>query len=255
MTTSLYKPALLSLAAALALAGCNSGADTATPDTPKTDVKIDNVAAPAGKKWEEMVTKTAEGGFRIGNPDAKVKVVEYGALSCSHCADFSKASSEVLKSKYIASGQVSYEMRNYILNSLDIVPSAITHCVGAERYFPLTENIFASQGELFTLAQAADPNALKNLQALPQRDQIPGLAKIMKLDQFFKARGVTDAEFNSCLSNTANLTALEKTVTEGNTLYNITGTPTFIVDGAKIDLSVGKPLWDSLKAVIDEKLG
>lgn len=255
MTRSIPKFLAVS-ALALSLAAC-SGSGDGTKGTDKaapTDVKITQIAPPAGKKWEETVVKTPEGGFLMGNPDAKVKIIEYAALSCSHCADFSTGGAKELKSKYVASGQVSLEMRNFMLNFLDLVPTAVTHCVGAGRYFPLSDNIFASQKELFDLAQSADQKELQNIASVAQRDQPAAIAKVLKLDQFFKARGVTEAELNTCLANSENLAAIEKTMGEGTKQYNITGTPTFVIDGKKAEFTADKPLWDSLQAAINAKL-
>ena len=244
-------------ALALALAACsgsgdgNKGTDKAAP----TDVKIAQVAPPAGKKWEDMVEKTADGGFRIGNPDAKVKVIEYASLTCSHCAEFSKEAFEPMKAKYISSGQVSFEMRNFARDIIDASAAAITHCVGAERYYPLTENVFASQEELFQGAQSADQAAAKQAESLPADKRIGAIAKVVKLDQFFKARGVTEAEFNTCLADTNNISALEKISKDGNDKFQITGTPTFIIDGKKTEFGADKTLWESLQTVLNEKLG
>ena len=48
-------------------------------------------AAPAAVDWSNRVAATPEGGFMMGNPAAKVKVVEYGSLTCPHCAAFSNS--------------------------------------------------------------------------------------------------------------------------------------------------------------------
>ncbi len=256
-TTTKFAILAFTGALALSLGACKQSADTtaAKGDAPAADIKITQIAPPAGKKWEEVVSKTPEGGFRMGNPDAKVKIIEYGALTCSHCADFSKEAFEPLKTKYIASGQVSYEMRNFVINAIDVPLSAVTHCAGEARYFPLTENIFASQAEFFANAQKVQQADVDALQNQPPAQQVPAFAKLLKLDEFFKARGISEAEINTCLSNTANLTALEKITTEGTKKYNITGTPTFVIDGAVPNFPTDKPLWQSMEAMLKEKLG
>ncbi len=258
MNRNLAKFAMLTLAAtmSLSLSACKeSGGDAAKPGAPVADVKITPIAPPAGKKWEEVVSKTPEGGYRMGNPDAKVKIVEYASLTCSHCADFAKEATEELTSKYVASGQVSYELRNFTLNAIDMPLAAVTRCVGEARYFPLSDNVFASQAEVFANAQGVDQAAAQALQNLPQAQQIPAFAKLLKLDEFFKARGVSEAEINSCLANTAQLTELEKITTEGTKQYNITGTPTFVIDGSVAQLPNDKPMWESIQAILKDKLG
>ena len=68
----------------LALAACSgeSGAGTATGNA----AAVAGAPAPAGQNWAETVAKTPEGGFRMGNSDAPVKLVEYGARTCPTCA-------------------------------------------------------------------------------------------------------------------------------------------------------------------------
>src|SRR5687767_11573915 len=119
-----FRAAVVSLAAlALGLSACGKSADeTGAPGTSSTPVA--KVAPPAGQAWTEKVTVTPEGGYLLGNPAAPIKLVEYGALSCSHCAEFSEAAFTELRDDYIASGRVSYELRLFMLNALDL-PAAM----------------------------------------------------------------------------------------------------------------------------------
>jgi protein-disulfide isomerase len=66
----------------LGLAACKKSEGTAASSGP-----VAAVAPPAGKAWSDIVNKTADGaGVVMGNPNAPVKIVEYGSLSCPHCA-------------------------------------------------------------------------------------------------------------------------------------------------------------------------
>src|SRR4051812_43521423 len=68
----------------LALAACGSGGDNASaPVTSSTPVA--QAAPPAGKQWVDVVSKTPEGGYVQGNPNAPIKLVEYGARMCPTC--------------------------------------------------------------------------------------------------------------------------------------------------------------------------
>ena len=89
MTTAFSRPLLaLALAPLAALAACNSADEAATGSVESEPVEA--VAAPEGQSWSQIVTQTEQGGYLMGNPDAPIKLVEYGALSCSHCADFAE---------------------------------------------------------------------------------------------------------------------------------------------------------------------
>ena len=87
MTLSLKKTALAfaALPLALSLAACG---DQATEGGVAKGEAIEEIAPPAGQQWADMVSKTEDGGYLMGNPEAPIKLVEYGALSCSHCAEF-----------------------------------------------------------------------------------------------------------------------------------------------------------------------
>ncbi|HCJ80504.1 MAG TPA: protein-disulfide isomerase, partial [Erythrobacter sp.] len=68
---------------ALALAACGSGAEQSG------EIQGDAIAAipaPAGSEWRTTAVMTEEGGTLVGNPDAPLKLVEYGSLTCPTCA-------------------------------------------------------------------------------------------------------------------------------------------------------------------------
>src|SRR3546814_1043579 len=94
---SILKMAGLGLA--LLTAACNQDAATNNADAAA------NKLAPAqGKDWTKVVVATTEGGVRMGNPDAPVKLIEFASFTCPHCREFNEAAADVLKSKYVASG-------------------------------------------------------------------------------------------------------------------------------------------------------
>src|SRR5574338_12031 len=97
--------------AVVAIAGCNSKQGDAATNAP---VKLETVKPPQGGDWSQVVNPTSQGGFLMGNPDAKVKLVEYGSLTCPHCREFDEAAVTPLINDYVKSGQVSYEFRNYV---------------------------------------------------------------------------------------------------------------------------------------------
>lgn len=242
-------------AAALSLAAC-SGGETATTEKGATTTSstLEQIAPPAGKKWTEVVSRTPAGNYIMGNPDAKVKLIEYGSLTCSHCADFSKTSGE-LESKYVDSGQVSFEFRNFLLNPFDVSLSLLARCSGPERYFPLTANIFASQEDIFKGIQASDQNALKNIEALPANDRPSSIAKTAGIDKFMKARGMSDAEIKQCLADPSkDMDALMKNNEEAQSKYQLAGTPHFVLGEQPFELNRGSPGWDQVKAKLDEAL-
>ena len=67
------------------LAACSgAGADNATV----ASAPVAGKQAPAGKAWSDVVSATPDGGYRMGNPDAPLKLTEYASHTCGACAAF-----------------------------------------------------------------------------------------------------------------------------------------------------------------------
>ena len=63
-----------------------------------------------------------------GEKNAKIKMIVYESLTCSHCADFHKNVYPLLKSNYIDSGLLKIEYRNFPLDLAALNASKIAHC-------------------------------------------------------------------------------------------------------------------------------
>ena len=63
-----------------------------------------------------------------GNLDAKIKLIVFESLTCSHCADFHKKIYPKLKEDFIDKGHVSIEFRNFPLDIAALNASKIAHC-------------------------------------------------------------------------------------------------------------------------------
>ncbi|RZM20125.1 MAG: protein-disulfide isomerase, partial [Sphingomonas sp.] len=72
---------------ALLIAGCGDNSK-GTGTTTAASAPVAGKAAPAGQSWTDTVVKTADYGYRMGNPDAPIKLVEYGSRACPFCAQF-----------------------------------------------------------------------------------------------------------------------------------------------------------------------
>ena len=211
----------------LALAACGDKA----PESAATPTATTAVATtPQGKDWTKVMVATPEGCFRIGNPDAKVKLLEFASLTCPHCREFHEAAMPTIRDKYVASGNVSYEFRNFVLNGPDFAASMLARCQGAEPFFGLLTAFMDDQAawtEPFTKL-SADEN--KRLSALPEDQQVAALAQLGKLDEYVRARGMPRAKFDQCLADKTQLDALTKLRSDATGKYKLTGTPGFIIN-------------------------
>jgi len=249
MTRTRFRTALLGLIAAplaLGLAACGDK-DEATPSAASGE-PIAKIAAPAGQAWQDMIVKTPEGGYRMGNPDAPIKLIEYGALSCSHCAEFAKESFEEIRSDYVASGRVSYELRYFMLNALDVPASLLAACGTTEAVIPLSEQFWAWQPTMFQTFQSKSEAEMNAINALPREKQIAAIAEAGGMTEFFASRGIARDQAAACLADTTKAKALADQTQKATDEFNITGTPSFIINGS----SIGSMGWPEVEAKLQQ---
>ena len=225
----------LALAAplALALAACSSGGGAEGEAAAGDPVAA--VAPPAGTTWSETAVRTPEGGWLVGNPDAPIKLMEYGSLTCPACALFSTEGSAKLHEEYIDSGRVSYEFRTVLIHGVvDLLLSRVLECAPPEVAVPLADQVWANLPQVtgpFQENQAALEQAI----ALPESQRFVAMAQVGQVDQFFAARGISTEQTQACLADSAAATALATKSQEQSTKDGVTGTPTFFLNGTKLD--------------------
>ena len=74
------------------------------------------------------ISETKINPIQEGNPDAKIKLIVYESLTCSHCADFHKKVYPDLKKEFIDKGVIKIEFRNFPLDMAALNGSKIAHC-------------------------------------------------------------------------------------------------------------------------------
>ena len=192
--------------------------------------------------WSKVVTATPEGGFRMGKPAAPVTLVEFGSLTCSHCADFARDGVPPLIANYVKIGKVSYEYRNYVLNGLDVSASLVARCAGPKGFFGMAETLYSTQAA-WTGKVTGLPTAEKDrLKALPEGDRLDRIAEIAGLIEVAGRYGVPAARAHACAKDQAALDRLTAMVEAAEAL-GVEGTPTFLLNGQNI----GTQNWQSLE--------
>jgi len=239
-------------AAALALTACGDGggndlnqAAAASENTP-----LPQVAAPNNGDWTQVVEETPDGGYRMGNPDAPVKLIEYASITCHVCAEFSEAGHEELTNQYVKSGQVSWEYRPYMVFPTDPGIFALLRCRGPQPFFALAEQLYATQAEWSARLRQLPEAQLQQLSAMPPQQQAGALVRAIGMDQFFRQRGMPQAQVDQCLSNPANLQRLAEIQSVG-TRDQVTGTPTFLINGTP----AGVTAWSALEPRLRQAIG
>ena len=228
--------------AVVAVAGCNSKEGDAATNAP---LNITPVAAPKGGDWTQIVSQTPEGAFLMGNPSAKVKLIEYGSMTCPHCKEFDEKGGPSLINNYVKTGQVSYEFRNYVRDAFDLTATLVARCNGAKTFFPLTRALFEEQPNWIAKVQAAPPERLEQLQNLPPNQQFLEMAKVAGFQDFAAMRGVPVAKSTQCLTDENSVNQLVQMTSDATAQYpNFPGTPTFIING---ELAEQTANWEALE--------
>ncbi len=238
------KSILFAATAALALAACGGG-DTAGP--PKGE-PIAKVAAPQGKAWTDVVSKTEGGGFKMGNPDAKLQLLEYGAITCPGCAQFSVQATEGLN-ELVNTGVVAFEFRPFLVHGVQDIPGfLLSQCSGPEAFFPLSEQLYAEQeswlSKISTVTEA-DQQAMQKMSP-PEISTLLGTK--MGLIDFVKSRGISEDQAKACLADKTAIDELIATTEKGSKDDGVTGTPFFLLNGTKVDGGS----WNQIKGKLVE---
>ncbi|UZK65131.1 thioredoxin domain-containing protein [Sphingomonas sp. M1-B02] len=229
--------AALAAAAALLLA-----AGPAAAQTPRR----------AATAWVKVVTKTPEGGYRQGNPNAQIKLVEYGARTCPTCRAFAMEGMEPLRRDWIATGKLSYEFRDLLVHGApDLALALLNQCVPTPRFFDTLDLLFVNQalfdGPLHKMMDS-QPAVIEGYQKLPPAQAAPRFAEALGMIAFMKARGLPEAQARKCLSDPGLIRGIA-TTQAGGVNAGVTGTPSFFVNGRRVRAYSWDQLLPELRAV------
>jgi protein-disulfide isomerase len=162
---------------------------------------------------EELLKPGSLPDLSLGNADAPVTIVEYASMTCSHCASFHTTVLPVLKEKYIDTGKVRLIFREFPLDERAALASMLARCAGGDKALPLISMLFSKQDEW----------------AAAKNDFLP------KLFKFGQQVGFTKQSFDQCRQNEKLIKDIIAVRDRGNTSFGVNQTPTFFVNGKKMD--------------------
>ena len=153
------------------------------------------------------------GDMAMGNPAAKVTVVEYASASCPHCAEFNNEVFPAFKAKYIDTNKIHYVFREFLTPPAEVAASGflIARCAGKDKYFSVLDTIFRGQQQMY------------------QTGDIKGA-----LAHAAGQAGMNEAQLDACLTNEAAGDALNARVERYAKQDGINMTPTFVINGKKM---------------------
>lgn len=149
--------------------------------------------------------------YVLGSSQAPVKLIEYGDLECELCATFHQQVFQDLKQKYVDTGKLSYEFRNFpivTVNANAFDAAQALYCAGDQgKYWEFLTRAFAFQDNL-------------------KFDDLADHAKSVGVDN--------EKLFTSCLNGKKYAEYLEKQILEAAKL-ELRGVPTFYINDQRID--------------------
>lgn len=206
--------------------------------------------ASAAHDWTKTVVVTPEGGFRMGNPAAPVKLIEYGSLACPHCRHFEETGYKPLLQGYVRSGRVSYEFRNLLINGPDMSISLLTRCAGPAKFFPMAESVYATQEQWQKKIEGMSADDEAALDKMTDQQRVIRFAEVGGMAQIAARFGVTTARAKQCLADPKGLERLIN-LTKTAMDNGIDHTPTFIINGKVTDAAT----WESLEPLLKQAGG
>jgi protein-disulfide isomerase len=182
--------------------------------------------AVAGPALAQRIMPRTE-SFVQGDPDAPVKLIEYASLTCPHCANFHLNAYQDLKRDYIETGKANLEFREVFFDKEGLWGAMLARCGGEAKYFGFVDMLFRKQKEW------------------SRAENVP--AELFKIGRL---GGLTNEEMDACLQNNDFAKALVEKYQSYRDDPLLEGTPTLILDGAKLNHTD----MAAIAAAIDAKL-
>ena len=149
----------------------------------------------------------------MGNPTAKVTMVEYASVACPHCARWNSEVFPAFKAKYIDTGKVRYVLREALTGDPSIAAAGFltARCAGKNKYFSVVDDIYNAQDQM---EQTGQPHQI--------------------LLNIARSAGLTEPQFEACITNDKALEALNARW-ESYMKLGFNSTPTFVINGTVYD--------------------
>jgi len=159
---------------------------------------------------QDLATPGPLGDVWIGPADAKVTIVEYASLTCSHCAAFHKDTYPLLKNRYIDPGKVRFTLREFPLDPLATAGFMLARCDGEAKYYAITDLLFDTQRSWAFVDKPLDA-----------------------LQQMMKQAGFSQQKFEACLRDQKLYDAVNAVRKRAEEVFKVSATPTFFINGQR----------------------
>ena len=163
----------------------------------------------------------------VGNDNAKITILAYESLTCSHCADFHVNVLPDLKRDYIDTGIVKIEFRHFPLDIAALNAAKISQCSNDGKS-EILNNLYLNQSKWVKGQSLNDINE--------------------NLIIYLKTQAI-DLDYNQCLTNKDIEDYILNDRIEGVKKFKVNATPTIIINGKKFDKSLN---YKNLKKTLEK---
>ena len=165
----------------------------------------------------------------VGNKDAKITIIAFESLTCSHCANFHKNVYPELKKEYLDTGLAKIEFRHFPLDIAAFNASKVAQCKN-DGNADILESLYANQQKWVKGSSIEEAN--KNLQI------------------FLKNEGFS-IDFESCVNNKNIEDFVLNDRIEGAKNFKISSTPTIIINNEKFEKKLN---YKNLKKALEKMI-
>ena len=165
----------------------------------------------------------------VGNKDAKITIIAFESLTCSHCANFHKNVYPELKKEYLDTGLAKIEFRHFPLDIAAFNASKVAQC-NNDGNSDILESLYANQQKWVKGSSVEEAN--KNLQI------------------FLKNEGFS-IDFESCVNNKNIEDFVLNDRIEGAKNFKVNATPTIIINNEKFEKKLN---YKNLKKALEKMI-
>ena len=164
-----------------------------------------------------------------GNENAKISIIAYESLTCSHCANFHKDVYPQLKKEYIDTGLAKIEFRHFPLGAMAFNAAKIAQCKQSQS-LEILESLYSGQQEWNKGNTIEEANN--------------------HLKKYLQKQGF-NINFEKCINNKEIEDFVLNDRIEAAKKFKVNATPTIIINGKKFEKSLDyKNLKKSLEKMI-----
>ncbi len=163
----------------------------------------------------------------VGNKDAKITIIAFESLTCSHCANFHKNVFPELKKEFLDTGIAKIEFRHFPLDIAAFNASKVAQCKN-DGNSDILESLYANQQKWVKGSSIQEAN--KNLQ------------------KFLKNEGFS-IDFDSCVNNKEIEDFVLNDRIDGTKNFKVSSTPTIIINNKKFEKAL---TYKNLKKALEK---